>query len=159
MQATRATGPSDPRQIDLVIKTSYVGQLLIAGSVPVTVTNGTISARIPGGPGAWSAMRVKKISVYGYTTDGSVGLEMLGTNAELDVESATFEDYGTAGSIRPNIHVHPAFVQRMRWYPVASAGTIQIATVIPPPASSGTVFEFSLELISEPLAPQNLLNQ
>jgi hypothetical protein len=111
LATTRVNGPSDPPTTtkDVVVekRVSFRTPAQVIGVS--TITSDTISAQLPNVTGL--TFRIQKLSVYDDATTGA-GIELNDLTSDL----ASFRDYGTAGSIRPQVHITPALEVRQRWF-------------------------------------------
>jgi len=123
LATTRVNGPSDPPTTtkDVVVekKVSFRTPAPVVGVS--TITSDTISAQLPNVAGL--TFRIQKLSVYDDAANGA-GIELNDLTSDL----ASFRDYGTAGSIRPQVHVTPSLEVRQRWF--VKGTPVRIYTVL-----------------------------
>lgn len=115
MRTTLVTGPPDPPQTtpDLIIQKRVLIRITVdAAGTPLQPSD--ISARILGATVTGYLIRLMKLSVYGSQIDEDQSITVNDETSDL----ATFVDFGTYGSVRPQIHIRPSFEVRQRWFGV-----------------------------------------
>lgn len=147
MAAQRLVAEFDPPPVNLAIKHIHKLQFVLTPASGVfSVTNGTFSSYIPGGTAAFISFRVMKISVWGLAnSDGTIRVTtQWGTFTDEQSDVMTFQDSGTMGQSRPQLHIIPSFAQRNHWVPANSTGTEAIFSGL---SNSSTVtIQLTLEL-------------
>jgi len=131
LATTRVNGPNDPPTTtkDVVVEKRLSFRIPLAVIGVSTVTSDTISAQLPNVTGL--TFRIQKLSVYDDATTGS-SIELNDLTSDL----ASFRDYGTAGSIRPQVHITPALEVRQRWF--VKGTPVSIYTILRGSAIAGT---------------------
>ena len=149
LSTTRVSGPMDPvaTTVDVVITKKSSVTITLSNSFHFLTTS-ELETALPSIAGA--TYRLQKISFYAPAASSSYV-------RVLDVASdeASFVDYGTQGSIRPQIHLAPSLQLRQRWfvakeaaanlYEIRGVGTdiivIQFTVEIRLPPTSGSFLE------------------
>lgn len=124
---SRVNGPRDPPQISNDFVMDKVVQMLIP--VPVTpgkatVTGATVAAHLPVDATTTTKFRLLRVSAWAPAgANNKVQLQMVssGDVANGGDDNALFQDNGTQGSVRPQVHVRPGLLGRIRWF---SSGSI-----------------------------------
>lgn len=116
LETKLVNGPPDPRSTnrDYVLTKVATGVATLAGAAG-KIDNVLISRMIPA---AAKAFRINKVSVYAPAQVNSF-IQLSDVTSDL----ASFEDYGTQGSVRPQIHVRPALQLRETWHEPTSTTT------------------------------------
>jgi hypothetical protein len=117
LSTTRVQGPVDPSTTtkDVVVEKKITFRLVaLAGTA--SINNTDLSAQLPSAAGT---VRLQKLSVYGEAVDNGF-IEVTDVTSDL----ASFRDYGTTGSIRPQVHIAPSLVVRQRFIPLNAAAAL-----------------------------------
>jgi hypothetical protein len=123
-------GPSDPPPVSYTIDVMYRTRLTLApaGATDVAVTVNALTLTVPGGPTLWTNMRLEHVSVYAPADNvGYVRVRMADQTSGAALvlgDGRTFEDFGTQGALRPQIHLRPCLSIRNVWYDSASANEL-----------------------------------
>lgn len=115
LRTTLVSGPPDPPQTtpDLIIQKRVLLRMSVS-STGTPLQPSDISARILGATNTGYLIRLMKLSVYGSQGNEDESICVSDTTSDL----ATFVDYGTYGSLRPQIHIRPSFEVRQQWFGV-----------------------------------------
>jgi hypothetical protein len=140
MDTKRVNGPSDPVATtrDVVVTKKVTIPVVGAPGTLIAVTNVMIASVLP--PTNFT-YRIQKASFYGAADPGGSV-----TVTDLKSDEAEFVDYGTSGSVRPQIHLRPAFELRNAWYDKATANdfyTVEFGSASP---SSQGLLQLTLEV-------------
>jgi hypothetical protein len=123
LSTTRVQGPIDPSTVtkDVVIEKKITfRKVALAGATAIDNTD--LSAQLPNVVGS---VRLQKLSVYGEAVDNGF-IEVTDVTSDL----ASFRDYGTTGSIRPQVHIAPSLAVRQRFVGIGSGVVLyRLATV------------------------------
>jgi len=115
-------GPSDPPPVCYTIDVMYRTRMTLApaGATDVAVNVSELMLTVPGGPTLWTNMRLEHVSVYAPAdVTGYVRVRMADTSsgaANVYGDGRTFEDFGTQGALRPQVHLRPCLSIRNVWY-------------------------------------------
>jgi len=153
-------GTADPEPVRYTVTANHRVQItnptLTTGVFQVT--GSTIAAALPGTGAAWQTFRIKKISAWGTdanTTSPTIPLGLLMNTVDRDGgalgDQAEFHDYGTAGSMRPQIHVLPSFAVRQYWFNSSNGNIMAFSSSTTAPPGS-IIVNLSLELESVPFS-------
>jgi hypothetical protein len=109
LETRLVSGPADPRSTNR----DYVLTKVATGVVALTAGAGkidnTLVARMV--PTATKLFRIHKVSVYAPAS--ATGFIKV---ADVLSDEGSFEDYGTQGSMRPQVHLRPALHVREQWF-------------------------------------------
>ena len=129
MSTTRVSGYRDPRPTTSDIVLTKV--VTLSGSSTATPINFTPDDLTGSGsvvPTSFRRIRLVKLSVYAESGNGnSIILSMLHPASDL----ATFQDFGTSGAIRPQIHIQPNFDLRDLWLDVTDSSNPVFQITVP----------------------------
>jgi len=151
---SRVNGPRDPPDVSNDFLMEKTVQILLP--VPVTpgkatVTGATIAAHLPVDPTTTTKFRLLKISVWAPAgANNKVQLQMVssGDVANGGDDNALFADNGTQGSVRPQIHVRPGLLGRIRWFSSSSIDPLFTLSGIDNTAVEQMVVHVSIQLRS-----------
>jgi len=123
LSSVLTSGPVDPQPTKWTIEHNYLVRLVVspAGSTDVPITPALLVAACPGGSTTWQQLRVQKISVYApAAADGYVRVT-IGSNLATGIvnpvgDGKIFDDYGTQGAKRPQVHIIPNLALREFWW-------------------------------------------
>jgi hypothetical protein len=117
MDTRRVNGPSDPvtTTVDVVFTKKITYRLVQTGTTPVQVTNAILISELPA---VRLTYRIQKVSFYAQAAAGQF-IEVV----DFKSDEASFVDFGTQGSVRPQIHLRPAWQLRNQWWDNATAET------------------------------------
>jgi len=166
------SGDTDPPQTNFAVKTFHRQMLVLDTGNPGTfaaMTAGDIGTSLPGGTTAWASLRIVKVSLWGSANETAspnfignyVTVQAPGDGSFLDSNTQTFEDFGTQGSVRPQIHYLPSFIQRARWYSTTSTDVVlRAATATGSATVSGQIlFIITVELQSRLEGPVDFMSR
>jgi len=162
LSSVLVSGQADPPPVQWTIEHSYLARLLVspAGATDVAITPAMIVATVPGGATAWQQLRIQKISVYAPAdASGYVRLTIANLVAGSPSENPAgpgdgkvFDDFGTQGQRRPQVHVRPNLAFRDYWWNDIATSESPVCSV-----NHGTAGQllcyFSLQLRSVQRAP------
>lgn len=142
MDTKRVSGPADPATTtrDIVVIKKVTVPVLASLTGTFTLTNVALEAALPACLGTY---RIQKVSVYApASVDSFVSL------TDLTSDEAQFVDYGTQGSVRPQIHIRPSWMLRNHWYDKATAVSFYSALTLGVATAPGTqlIFQITVEL-------------
>jgi len=137
LSTQRVSGPGDPAPIstDIVIVKKFNVPLATTGTTPVNVTPVLIAGALPS---CVDKFRLVKMSFYG-ADDTSI------TVADLTTDLGHFQDFGTPGNMRCQLHLAPAFSLRDTWQLPAS--TTALYSVV---SASTSILQITLEVRTVP---------
>ncbi len=119
LETKLVNGPTDPRTAlsDLIFtKVFTTTQILASGTA--TITAATIKALLSTSVTAAYSFRIQKISAYASAAAGSfVGVQLSSS------DEGQYIDYGTQGSVRPQVHIRPSMQFRQTWLNNATPAT------------------------------------
>jgi len=110
MEPKRVNGPSDPATttVDCVFTKKITIVLPVPDTVGGNVTDDLITGELPP---VGLTYRIQKVSFYAPAAANA----FIEVN-DLKSDEAGFVDYGTQGSVRPQIHIRPAWQLRNAWF-------------------------------------------
>jgi hypothetical protein len=140
-QSILVSGPVDPRPIVRDIIVTKVVEDTSAQTASFNYTYNYIYKLLDAnasGTNVFTDMRVISCSVYGATNDAPVRVLVAS-------DGASFSDVGTAGSMRPSLHIRFPEIVRITWQPTTSTNTV-ISTV--GGFTAGSCIQFTVEVRS-----------
>jgi len=151
MGSTMTNGDIDPVPVNTSIKLQHRIQMVFqtpsTANTPIEVTNGAITAQIPGHSG-FAGFRIMKIDAWGNDTASlTVGISAPGN------DHATFTDWGSPGARRSALHIVPSFDVRSLWQNIDSSGVINQFFVQSSGVTTPCIVNLTLELQSLTVVP------
>ncbi len=138
----RVTGPADPVGIstDIIITKKFNKTATITTGTTVDLSPQFISGSLPS---CVDRFRIVKISLY----DSSQGASNSVAIKDLTTDLAQFEDFGTLGQMRAQIHIKPSFDLRQQWLDPASTTSLYTITGV---NGQNYLFQLTLEVRTVP---------
>jgi hypothetical protein len=148
MGTTRVNGPADPLAAtrDIVVTKRVLFRLTLAAGT-VDLTPARIAGHLPAIP-AGLEYRIQKASFYAAAANDS----FLSVD-DLTSDLASFSDFGTQGSVRPQVHLVPALELRQTWIPSGATGPVAIYHIASAPVTGTIVVSLTLEIRLRVLTP------
>jgi hypothetical protein len=149
MDTKRVNGPSDPisTTVDCVF-TKKVSYHVEVPSTGLALTNVLIATQLPA---VSYQYRIQKLSCYAPAT-AEASLQV----GDQQSDEAIFIDYGTQGSIRPQIHLRPSWELRNKWFEKATVETfyqIHATGGGTAPSMTTVIIQLTLEIRLDVTAP------
>jgi len=144
MATTRVSGPADPVTTtgDVVFTKRITFR---ATGATGTITDVQLTSVLPL-VGSYT-YRLVKLSFYA-AADATSFVELV----DEKTDQATFVDYGTQGSIRPQVHIRPSWQLRNQWFEKGTAETFYTWRTHAAQPASNAVVQATLEVrLSAPL--------
>lgn len=116
LETKLVNGPPDPRSTNRDFALIKVATGVLELSSGGGVIDNTLIARMI--PTSTKVFRIHKVSVYAPASATSFV-----RITDIHADEASFEDYGTQGSLRPQVHIRPALQVREQWYDPTVAGS------------------------------------
>jgi hypothetical protein len=137
LETVRTKGSLNPPEILTSIPMSYRLGMLVqtTGALVSTVNFSDLILRVPGGPTAWTRMRINHVEAWGPDNASANTTSSLALTVTLPTESSaaiggdvpSFTDHGTYGANRAHVSFRPGLFQRAQWQ---SSGIGQPAVTI-----------------------------
>jgi len=143
LETKLVNGPSDPRTTlsDTVFTKVFTTTVTLAGGA-ANLGSSQIGALISSNNTALLSYRIQKVSVFASATDSA----FVGVQLALSDE-ASYRDYGTAGSLRPQVHLRPSLEFRQTWRDIPGSNVNLLAL------SGGTTDVLIVQLTLEVRVP------